>query len=277
MSHRKLGYNKEIGKQVVLVTETKNFYSAANQHLTQLNESEKRIFNYVLKNFDEAKHYSIRQLAKKCYVSSATIFRFTKKLGFEGYSDFIDSLLHAPQAPQTIPHSVKQKDYKEEYLKNIMESIRVVDQERMETFNQLLDNDPVIYLMGEELDLQALRYIDWLFTAQGFHSVLLSDQASIRHALHHIRDQDILFVFAYNGDSPAVIETIELVKQASQATVVSFTRAVTNVVQNLCDLDFYIFTDEIIYDSLDMTSRVSMIAIVELILYKRLKKSLTTE
>lgn len=259
------------------MTETKNFYTAANQHLTALNESEKRIFNYVLKNFDEAKHYSIRQLAKKCFVSSATIFRFTKKLGFEGYSDFIDSLLNTTEAPQTIPHSVKQKDYKEEYLKNIIESIRVVEQERIETFNTLLDNDPVIYLIGEELDQHALHYVNWIFTAQGFRSVLLTDSAAIRNALHHMEDHDILFVFSYNGDSPTVIETIELVKQSSQATVVSFTRAVTNIVQNLCDLDFYIFTDEIIYDSLDMTSRVSMIAIVELILYKRLKRSLTNE
>lgn len=261
----------------VFLSETKNFYTAANQNIKHLNESEKRIFQYVLKNFDEAKHYSIRQLAKKCFVSSATIFRFTKKLGFEGYSDFVDSLLNTAEAPQEIPHSVKQKDYKEEYLKNIMESIRVTDQERIDTFNRLLDNNPVIYLIGEELDLQALHYIDWLFTAQGFHSVLLSDKADIRNAIHNIKDNDILFTFAYNGDNPAIIEMIELVKQASQATIVSFTRAVTNVVQNLCDIDFYIFTDEIIYDSLDMTSRISMIAIVELILYTRLKESLINE
>ncbi|MGG5373108.1 MurR/RpiR family transcriptional regulator [Enterococcus sp. AZ196] len=259
------------------MTETKNFYSAANQNFPQLNESERRIFQYVLKNFEEAKHYSIRQLAKKCYVSSATIFRFTKKLGFEGYSDFVDSLSNTPEAPQEIPHSIKQKDYREEYLKNIMESVRVADQERMEKFNQLLDNDPVIYLIGEELDLQALRYVDWLFTAQGFRSVLLADKAAIRNAVHNINDNDILFAFAYTGDSSAIIETIELVKQSSQATIVSFTRAVTNVVQNLCDIDFYIFTDEIIYDSLDMTSRISMIAIVELILYKRLKRATTSE
>ncbi|MBU5361508.1 MurR/RpiR family transcriptional regulator [Enterococcus raffinosus] len=259
------------------MTETKNFYTAANQNISHLNESEKRIFQYVLKNFDEAKHYSIRQLAKKCFVSSATIFRFTKKLGFEGYSDFVDSLLNTPEAPQTIPHSVKQKDYREEYLKNVLESIRVADRERMETFNQLLDHNPIIYLIGEELDLQALHYIDWLFTAQGFHSILLSDRAAIRHAIHNIKDEDILFVFDYTGDSPAIIETIELVKQSSQATIVSFTRAVTNIVQNLCDIDFYIFTDEIIYDSLDMTSRISMIAIVELILYKRLKRPFTNE
>ena len=127
------------------------------------------------------------------------------------------------------------------------------------------------------MDQQALHYVDWLFTAQGFQSVLLSDKAAVRNALHNIKDNDILFAFAYTGDNPAIIETIELVKQTSQATIVSFTRAVTNVVQNLCDIDFYIFTDEIIYDSLDMTSRISMIAIVELILYKRLKRSLTNE
>ncbi|GCF94941.1 phosphosugar-binding protein [Enterococcus florum] len=256
---------------------TKNFYTSANQHLPKLNESEKRIFQYVLNHYDAVKEYSIRQLAKKCYVSSATIFRFTKKLGFNGYSDFIDSLSATPETLQTIPHSIKQKDYKEEYLKNISESVRVANLERMEQFDQLLENDPVIYLIGEELDLQALHYVHWLFTAQGFRSILVSDQAAIRNTLNTISDNDILFAFAYTGDSPKIIEMIEGVKQHSQATVVTFTRAVTNVVQNLCDIDFYIFTDEIVYDSLDMTSRISMIAIIELLLYQRIKRSITNE
>lgn len=251
------------------LTVTKDFYAAANQNFTKLNESEKRIFDYVLKNFDEAKDYSIRELAKKCYVSSTSVFRFTKKLGFNGYSAFIESLSTAPEAAQKIPRSVKQKDYKEEYLKNITESVRVADQKRIDRFNEILDQNPVIYLIGEELDWQALQYIHWLFTAQGFRSVLLSDQASVQNALNHITDEDMLFAFAYTGDSSLIIETIERVKQASEATIVSFTRAVTNVIQNLCDIDFYVFSDEIRVDGLDLTSRISMLAIVELIFYHR--------
>ncbi|EOH93903.1 MurR/RpiR family transcriptional regulator [Enterococcus pallens] len=251
------------------MTATKDFYTAANQHFPQLNDSEKRIFDYILKNFDEVKAYSIRELALRCYVSSTTIFRFAKKLGFNGYSDFIESLTAAPEAPQTIPHSIKQKDYKEEYLKNIIESVRVTDQTKIDQFNQLLDQNPVIYLMGEELDSQALHYVQWLFNAQGFRSILLTDQAALQNALRHITDQDIFFAFAYTGDNRQIIEAIERVKQQSRATIVTFTRAVTNVIQNLCDIDFYVFSDEIRLGQLDLTSRISMLAIVELIFYHR--------
>lgn len=251
------------------MTATIDFYTAANQHFSELNDSEKRIFDFILKHFDEVKAYSIRELALKCYVSSTTIFRFAKKLGFNGYSELIESLTIAPEAPQTIPHSIMQKDYKEEYLKNIIESVRVTDQAKIEHFNQLLDQNPVIYLMGEDLDLQALHYVHWLFTAQGFRAVLLTDQAAVQNALRHITDQDIFFAFAYTGDNSPIVEAIERVKQQSQATIVSFTRAVTNVIQNLCDIDFYVFSDEIAWDQLDLTSRISMLAIVELIFYHR--------
>ncbi|MEO1772147.1 MurR/RpiR family transcriptional regulator [Candidatus Enterococcus ferrettii] len=256
------------------MTATKDFYSAANQHFTELNDSEKRIFDYILKNFDQIKFYSIRELALRCYVSSTTIFRFAKKLGFNGYSDFIESLTVVPEAPQTIPHSIKQKDFKDEYLKNIVESVRVTDQTKIEQFNQLLDLNPVLYLMGEDLDLQALHYVHWLFTAQGFRAVLLQDQAAVQNALRHITDQDIFFAFAYTGDNSSIVEAIERVRQNSRATIVSFTRAVTNVIQNLCDIDFYVFSDEIGLDHLDLTSRISMLAIVELIFYHRFNRTL---
>ncbi|EAG1142648.1 MurR/RpiR family transcriptional regulator, partial [Listeria monocytogenes] len=48
----------------------------------------------------------------------------------------------------------------------------------------------------------------------------------------------------------------------------SITGADNNIIQNMSDINLYIFTDEIEMNNLDITSRISTIAIMELILYQ---------
>ncbi|EEO4440531.1 MurR/RpiR family transcriptional regulator, partial [Listeria monocytogenes] len=50
--------------------------------------------------------------------------------------------------------------------------------------------------------------------------------------------------------------------------LISITGADNNIIQNMSDINLYIFTDEIEMNNLDITSRISTIAIMELILYQ---------
>lgn len=59
-----------------------------NRNYSQLNDSDKHILNYILNNKEDCINIAIDKLASKCNVSRTTILRFTKKLGFKGYSEF---------------------------------------------------------------------------------------------------------------------------------------------------------------------------------------------
>ena len=56
--------------------------------LSTLNELEISIYNYIVKNQEKIATMKIRELADEAHVSTATILRFCKKIGCEGYSDF---------------------------------------------------------------------------------------------------------------------------------------------------------------------------------------------
>ena len=53
-----------------------------------LNELELYVYDYVSHHLEECKTLTIRKLSDQCHVSSTTILRFLKKMGFEGYSEF---------------------------------------------------------------------------------------------------------------------------------------------------------------------------------------------
>lgn len=67
---------------------TFNVFDNITNNYEQLTRSEKKIADYIFSNQDKVEYFSIAQLASKCRVGEATIFRFCKSLGFSGYNDF---------------------------------------------------------------------------------------------------------------------------------------------------------------------------------------------
>jgi len=96
-----------------------NFFEIVNPHLASLTDNERTLFDYVIKNMNQIKSKSIREVASETYVSTATFIRFVKKIGFSGFSEFITVIkytdLDSADKAEPTKFVVKQKDYREEY------------------------------------------------------------------------------------------------------------------------------------------------------------------
>lgn len=71
---------------------TANIIDLLNQRYNALTKSEKRIANFIYDNSFDVQYMSITTLAESCSVADATIFRFCKSLGFNGYNELKLSL-----------------------------------------------------------------------------------------------------------------------------------------------------------------------------------------
>lgn len=60
----------------------------AAEQISKLNEIELFIYNYVLQNYKKVAYMRIRDMAEETNVSTATILRFCRKLGFDGFTEF---------------------------------------------------------------------------------------------------------------------------------------------------------------------------------------------
>ncbi len=93
---------------------------------------------------------SIREVSSLAYVSTATFLRFVKKIGFSGYSKFTSvikfTLINQQQnAKEKLPFTVKQNDYREEYLKNIIEAVRVIKPAKLARVTAKLAEHPEVF------------------------------------------------------------------------------------------------------------------------------------
>lgn len=78
----------------------------------QLNKSESQVLRFMEKNKPTIKNMGIREVAKHCFVSPASIINMAKKIGFSGYSELLYSFLNtdtSENAPHTFTDDEKNK------------------------------------------------------------------------------------------------------------------------------------------------------------------------
>lgn len=248
-----------------------NFYELTNNKLDSLNSNEQKLYNYIASNISKVKKMTIRVLSEHCYVSTTTIFRLIKKLGFLSYSDFIDVLklsdFNFPKAE--IPEVFYRRTYNEEYIKNFMESIRVISQEQTDDFNVLLDEMPTVFLFARKLNQAAAVYTKYILDSLGYVVVFPQHEYEFKACIDQAKDGDLVFAISFSGINPIIINTLQEMKIKREINIVSITKAGNNILQNMSNINFYMFADTAIYNGINFTSRISMIGIIETLFYNR--------
>ena len=72
-----------------------NFWELLHDRQDALTKSGRAVAEYLMQHSDEAQYLSISSLAKECKVAEATVFRFCRALGFDGYHEMRIALAQA--------------------------------------------------------------------------------------------------------------------------------------------------------------------------------------
>jgi len=246
-----------------------DFYAATQETVRYLNQTERLLYDYVIKNMDKVKDMSIQKFAAEKFLSTTTIFRFAKKLGFDGYADFINSLLITSHNRQeTVLTNVIGKGYSEKYLKNAMEAVRVMSPARVDDFISRLALKPNIYILTDDNTHTIGQYCERLFIGLGFHAYFPETAYQKQNLVNRIGAHDMILALSYSGQDVVMIDFIHRVFLTERPFLVSVTRADNNLLESLSDTNFYVFVDEVQVPGMDLTSGVAMLMIMELLMYE---------
>lgn len=250
-----------------------DFFEQANEHVRELNANERKIFEYVVRNVDRVKEMQIRTLAAECFVSTTTIMRFAKKLGFSGYREFSDALRVASHAAaqSQLPSVLMRQTYGEEYLKNIIESVRVLTEGKVDLFRRALAGNPRIFCFGTGLDGEIARYAYRLLSSLGYRAACPMEAFERKASVERMEDGDVLYLFALTGEDEETLDFVERARLRCKPTIMTVTQSANNTLQSLSDVDLYVFTDKITVRDENLSSRSSMLALVELLAHGLLK------
>ena len=82
-----------------------NVFARLDNEYYQLTGAEKKVADYVVSHEKQTQYMSISELAEECGVAEATIFRFCRSLGFDGYNEMKIALAKANA--MTVPVALK--------------------------------------------------------------------------------------------------------------------------------------------------------------------------
>ena len=251
-----------------------DFYEQTSANVPKLSTTEHNIFNYIIKNMHLVKNMSIRELAAACFVSTTTLLRFVRKLGFHGFTDFVEAVRQTEMESRKIqiPNIVHDDNYRDSYLKNVVEAVKVISDDKIEAFHTIMGRYPHIFILADGLSREVGRYFSRLLITVGYNVEMPMEEFETASVMRRVKRDDVLMILSYTGENQTIIHQIERIFAISTPTIISFTRADNNTIQNMSDLNFYVFADEINYQGQDVTSRCGMIAVMETLMYKRLTR-----
>lgn len=181
----------------------------------KLSSSEKYLWNYIQENLSDIPDLSIVKLSEDANVSTATIVRTTKKMGYSGYTDFRQQLISKAKNNQQyknlekVDHDIKQAIFKNKY--EVDNTLSMLNVGSIEDAVQKIKKSSDIYIFARGFSEFIAQEMLVKLQLLGKNCVMSSDPNIIVTMSQRIKREDLVIIISLNG------ETKELVKGAKNA------------------------------------------------------------
>lgn len=222
--------------------------------MKSLSPSEIKIYEYMNIHYLEIPYTTIRDLAKQIGVSTTTIQRFCKKIGYDSFQVFKYAFRRSQQEINTY--------YKYDFLE-ILDCLKKLDGPiYKENFNkaiELLGNAESVLFFGIGDSGLIAQYGARRFSSIGKFSVAITDPF---YKLNPINSQSVAIILSVSGETPEVIRQIDVVK-SMEWPIIAITTSEDSTLAKLSNVVIPYYIKRNYYNSIEFTSQVPAIAIIE--------------
>ena len=207
--------------------------------------SDKKIIQYIIDNPVTISGLSIEMLSNKTGTSYATVVRFCKKMGFDGFKDLKKHLMEELQedyctyANEYVEHSKTFQQIKREindlYMKIHRDCQANITAEVFESAAEAIIKAPEIYFIGQGTSSVSARYAYLKFLQLNLTCANDSDVTIIKTKTAFLKKNSVLFAISSSGRTKPIIEAAMTAQQAG-AIVISVTDFYTSPLSNIAEI-----------------------------------------
>ena len=224
--------------------------------VSSFNELEMSIYNYIIKNKTRISHMKIKDLADEAHVSTATILRFCKKLGCEGYSEF--KLRYKEYLQQT---ALLLTDSEETTVKGFLTRIDSKEfQDSLDEAFSILKDSQRIILIGIGTSGILAQYGARFFSNVGRFSLYVDDP--YLPILQDLSEDTVTIALSESGNTH---QTINLAMQLKErgSLLLSITNHPGSTLDRISDYSITYHVPEILVNHTNITTQVPVVYILE--------------
>ena len=231
--------------------------------------AERKIADFIMNDPQGVLPLSISQLAERCGGSEATIVRFSKKLGFDGYQQM--KLALAKEAnTRPVSENITETDSAYDIFGKVCEDIycslektkKALDQKALEDCCNAILSAGEILVFGLGNSASVATDASHKMFRLGLKAHAYTDNHMQAIAAAHTNEQCVVIGISHSGASKDVLQAMEIAKQ-NGATTVSITGYKKSPIDKASDISLHTVSDETNYRILGLSSRIAQLALID--------------
>ena len=243
-----------------------------NSLYSEMGPSEKKIASYVLENTGEVINLSISDLALNCGCGDATVVRFARRLGFDGYQAMKIGIAGEINSVSSIDATIDKNDSCFEIFAKRINDISVslnntesvLDRKSLDTAAKTIMNARRIVIFGLGNSAAIAMDAAHKFLRLGLDAQACCDNHMQAIIASHLGRGSVAIGVSHSGASRDIIEALELAK-ANRATTICITNHGNSPIMRTSDIVLHTKSDETRRSILAMSSRIAQLAIFDAI------------
>ena len=238
----------------------------------QLGPSEKKVADYILQNEQEVTSLPIGELAALSGSTTATIVRFSRRLGFKGFTDLRIGLASEMISTSTISSKITQNDSCFEIFNKRINDIAVslwntesvLDAKQLDlAANAIMKADRIV-IFGLGNSAAIAQDAAHKFLRLGLNAQSCTDNHLQAIIASHLDRKSVAIGISHSGASTDIIDALQLSKIGSATTICITNYADSPIVKN-SDICLFTKSEETNHSILAMSSRIAQLAIFDAI------------
>ena len=257
----------------------KDYEAKIRMLYSELRKSEKKVADYILLNKEKIGEMRLEEIARNSDVSTPTVIRFTKALGYEGLKEFKIALLKSSKLLNYNENSGLLLDLhvnKEDKLENIPTKIIGLTVKALEDTLKFLNYEEYIkavnlIVKSNIIDIYGVGNSGSI--GNDFMSKLLRIGLNCRayydnHLQQlcacHLGKKDLAIAISHSGETKDTIDALSLAKESGAKTLV-LTNFKSSIITKYADIALFTGDTEKTFYSETMSSRMSQLALVDML------------
>ncbi len=232
--------------------------------------AEKRIADYLLTHSGEIIALSITELAQICSCGDATIVRFSRRLGLEGYQELKLRIATEINASSSISTEIETDDSCFDIFKKRIVSISdslyntesVLDPQELDKAAKIISNADRIVIFGLGNSAAIAQDASHKFLRLGLAAQACCDNHMQAIIASHLKRGSVAIGISHSGSSKDIVEALRLCKICG-ATTIGITNYSSSPLTDASDITLFTKSEETKHSILAMNSRIAQLAIFD--------------
>lgn len=243
-------------------------------------DTEEKLAGYILENKQEVVMLNAQDLADKVKTSAAAVVRFSKKIGYKGFTALkVDLAKESNEVTENFNTIIKENDSIEMMVKKseainmnaMSQTYKLINMDVLKATIDSLGNCKNVYLFG--VGASGLVALDFQYKLSRIKRIAMYQQdAHIQVAqAAHIGPDDVAIGLSYSGETKEVNIALRKAKELGAKTI-AITKFNNNSLSKIVDYSLHIPSEEEEIRIGAITSRLSSLVITDLLYLGLAKK-----